>query len=71
MFNETCGPGQVQDFDPATGQFLPGCVDDTAAYHAGDPPLGTVNIKPKAADSWTNYLIYGGLALVLLAVFKR
>jgi hypothetical protein len=71
MFNETCGPGQVQDFDPATGQYLPGCVDDTVAYRAGDTPLGVVNVKPKAGDGWTTYLIYGGVALVLLAVLKR
>lgn len=30
-----------------------------------------VNISPKPADSWTNILIYGGVALVLLAVLKK
>ena len=77
MFNETsgdpigpstCGPGQVPDFDPETGNWIPGCVDETDAYNAPTSTPGAVNVKPKAADSWTNAVIYGGLAVVALMV---
>jgi hypothetical protein len=34
--------------------------------------VGSVNVSPKPADEWTNYLIYGALALgVYLVFFKR
>lgn len=80
MFNETsyfsdagaCPPGQVNDYDPATGQFSSLCVDDTEAYRApvGSPggATGIVNVSPKVADSWTNYALYGGIAVVALLV---
>ena len=53
MFNETddqpvtlfahpCPEGQVQDYDPETRTFLPGCVDDTVAYRARPFPTGGV-----------------------------
>lgn len=64
----SCPPGQVNDFDPATGQFSSLCVMDTAAYRAGGDG---VNITPKPADAWTNYVIYGGIALLLFAMLKR
>lgn len=72
MFNEiyssgttACPEGMVNDFDPATGQFSALCVDDTAAYRgeAKGKPSG-INVTPKPADAWTNYAIYGGLALI-------
>ena len=30
-----CPPGQVEDYDPATGQWMGTCVDDTYAYQHG------------------------------------
>jgi hypothetical protein len=69
MFNETCGPGT----DPVeVGADAPICLTpaEASAYAASLPNLATVNVTPKAADSWTNYALYGGLGLVLLLVFS-
>ena len=65
-----CPPGQVQDYDPATGQYLPGCVDWTEAYGGpppayvgqpgGQPPvnvgdMGTVNVNAGPQSSFNSF----------------
>lgn len=53
----TCPTGQIRDFDPATNQFLPGCVDDTYAAHAH------AGVMPKIPDN-NNTMLWVMLAAV-------
>lgn len=44
-----CPRGQVEDYDPATGQWLGTCVNDTQAYEQGptyQPPRQGVPSQP-------------------------
>ena len=69
MFNETCGPNE--EFVDVGGD-RPVCLTEAerVAFESSGPQE-SVNVAPKAKDTWTNYAIYGGLALLLLAVIKR
>lgn len=75
MFNETtdqpvhlfanpCPAGQVQDYDPETRTFLPGCVDETAAYQAGGYPTGGARTA-KPDNTW----LWIGMGAVVFIAF--
>ena len=63
-----CPAGQVQDYDPETRTFLPGCVDETPAYKAFGFPTGgpVATVKGLAVD--TTWIWLAGGILVALAL---
>ena len=71
MFNETCGQNEsLVD----VGGDNPVCLTEAErlAFEASERrSLGTVEVRPQAKDAWTTYAIYGGLALLALAMLKR
>lgn len=81
MFNETdqpihlfanpCPAGQVQDYDPETRQFLPGCVDDTTAYQAGGYPTGPNKAAVTPGSNTWLWVTLGGLVLLAFATGRR
>lgn len=82
MFNESaypgapsagCGPGQVQDYDPETGRYLPGCVDLTPAYAYTSPghPAGTTTTVLGGLSTTSMILLAGGAVFVLMMLGGR
>ena len=70
MFNETCGPGTTAT---EVGGDAPVCLTPAEAqsFESSLPSFGTVNVRPKPADAWTNYLFYGVIALALFAFLGK
>lgn len=67
--SEPCPAGQVQDYDPATRTYLPGCVDDTLAYQAGGFPTGPVPVAK--TDNTSLWLMMAGVGLIAILFAGR
>lgn len=71
LFSNPCPAGQVQDYDPATRQFLPGCVDDTPGYRAFGFPTGPApqQAQPDLSVWW--WALAGVVVLAVIFGGKR